>query len=232
MVAAAVNGLPGLLIAATDGSGVRPLDLKTPAIFASWRPSSDEILYMDAAEDGQGSLVVVDVDTGITRTILRAGTPALQRGHPQWSPDGSLISYGEWTGMPYPDVQVHLIKGDGSPVRTLPTPKGDFQAPESWSNDGTRLLAARGSESDSEPSRLVVLPVDGSGSGIEIKYPGSLDWGDPVTWEWAPDDSSILGTPLSGDTPIDQILVDPVAGTSRTPSWTSVSLPSWQRLAP
>ena len=55
----------------------------------------------------------------------------------------------------------------------------------------------------------------------------------PTAWQWAPDDSSILGTPtdVSGGN-LDQVLLDPVRGTSMTVPWKSASLASWQRLAP
>ena len=82
-------------------------------------------------------------------------------------------------------------------------------------------------------SRPVAVPVAGSGFGIEIPYPGGIGTPDVSAWEWAPDDTSILGTPAdaSGNV-LDQVLLDPVNGTSRTVPWASVSQPSWQRLAP
>jgi hypothetical protein len=60
-----------------------------------------------------------------------------------------------------------------------------------------------------------------------------MDVGSTSTWEWAPDDSTILGTPwnTSGDL-LGQLLLDPVHGTSRLVPWSSDSQPSWQRLAP
>ena len=39
---------------------------------------------------------------------------------------------------------------------------------------------------------------------------------DPLAWEWAPDDSLILGTPVDENgANLEQVLLDPVAGTSR-----------------
>ena len=59
---------------------------------------------------------------------------------------------------------------------------------------------------------------------------------DPLAWEWAPDDSLILGTPVDENgANLEQVLLDPVAGTSRTLPWNSDSddsVPSWQRIAP
>jgi len=47
-----------------------------------------------------------------------------------------------------------------------------------------------------------------------------------------PDDSYILGTPDGGSAALPQLMLDPVAGTSKTMPWTRGSLPSTQRDAP
>ena len=65
----------------------------------------------------------------------------------------------------------------------------------------------------------------------EIELPGAVN-ADPLAWEWAPDDSLILGARGEDGAHTDQVLLDPVAGTFRTLPWSSVSLPSWQRIAP
>ena len=108
-----------------------------------------------------------------------------------------------------------------------------WQATSGWSNDGTRILAIRGYTGGFEGSRAVAQPVDGTATGIEIHYPGSIMSECCAAWAWAPDDSLILGTPTDPTgRPLDQVMLDPVDGTSRTLPWSSVSLPSWQRLAP
>ncbi len=67
------------------------------------------------------------------------------------------------------DVQTHIIAADGTGDRTLPIPKDAvWQAPGSWSNDGTRLFAIRGYTGDTGQARPVAVPVTGSGTGIEI----------------------------------------------------------------
>ena len=106
-----------------------------------------------------------------------------------------------------------------------------WQAPESWSNDGTRLLVIRGYSGDTTQARPAVVPVAGGGFGVEIPYPGGIGTPAVSAWEWAPDDKSILGTPADASgTILDQVLLDPVAGTSRTPSWATAGQPTWQRL--
>jgi dipeptidyl aminopeptidase/acylaminoacyl peptidase len=237
MVGTTIGG-PGMFIAATDGGGIRQLDVGMPATNAAWRPPDGaDILFMDAGDsaNGYGSIHLVSADGGPVRTILAtvAGS-GRYRGNPAWSPDGSLVSYGEWTDSASLTVQTHVMAADGTGDRTLPIPDAAaWQAPYGWSNDGTRLLLIRGYSGGVDQARPVAIPVDGSGTGIEIPYPGGMENTSPSDWEWAPDDSVILGTPAdaSGNL-LDQVLLDPVGGTSRTLPWASVSRPSWQRLAP
>jgi Tol biopolymer transport system component len=227
-------GLPDaqrLWIAAADGSGIRQLDLATLVVRAAWRPpDGSEILIMDSV----GGMYTIDAISDHIRPIL-ASEPGRNRTDPKWSPDGSLISFVEWSeyanGL---SSETHVMAADGTANHVLPIPPGAvWQAGWNWSNDGTRLLAIRGYTGTFEGSRAAVVPVDGSGPGIEIEYPGSIQAQCCSRWEWAPDDRSILGTPTdTSGAMLDQVLLDPVAGTFRTLPWTSVSQPSWQRLAP
>jgi Tol biopolymer transport system component len=236
-----ISASPGVfthfLIVATDGSGIRQIDLPVQASDAAWRPpDGSEILFNDDGGGTNGTdsgIYAVNVQDGKVRTILAGADAAGRyRGHVAWSPDGTLISFGEWQGLNGIDVQTHIVAADGTGDRMLPIPTGAiWQAPESWSNDGTKLLAIRGYTNDLTQSRPVAVPVAGSAFGIEIPYPGGMGTPDVSAWEWAPDDTLILGTPAdaSGKT-LDQVLLDPVAGTSRTLPWATVSQPSWQRL--
>ncbi len=248
LISADLNGTPSLFIAATDGSGIHQLDVGMAATNAAWRPpNGSEILFMDNGDDsgGNGAIHLVSSQGGPVRTIVRDERSAgIYRGNPLWSPDGSLIAFGEWCDVDCSTrealaagvgltAQTYVVNADGSPVRILPSPAGEWQAPESWSNDGTRMLVIRGYSAGDEQARPAAVPVDGSATGVEIPYPGGMSPTDTTAWEWAPDDSSILGTPATASgTALDQVLLDPVKGTFRTPTWTSVSDASWQRLAP
>jgi hypothetical protein len=237
LISADAGATQGLFIAEADGSGIRHLSLPGPATDAAWRPpDGSEILFMDDSANATDSTIyAINVATGKVRTILKGADAAGRyRGHASWSPDGSMISYGEWQGLNGLDVQTHVMKADGSGGVTLPSPPGTmWQGTESWSNDSTRLLVIRGYAPDTTGARPAAVPVHGVGTGIEINLPGDVNPTIPLAWEWAPDDSLILGTPTDGSgASLKQVMLDPVAGTSRTLPWTSVSLPSWQRDAP
>jgi Tol biopolymer transport system component len=251
LISADLNGTPSLFIAATDGSGIHQLKVGMAATNAAWRPpNGSEILFTDGdhgdPSGGNGAIHLVSSEGGDVRTIVSDERPAgIYRGHPMWSPDGSLFAYGEWcdsdcsTGKPLPTsvgntVQTYIVRPDGAVDHILPSPAGQWQAPESWSNDGTKVLVIRGNEiAGGEAPRPAAVPVVGIATGVEIPYPGGVGSDPTSAWEWAPDDSSILGTPTSASGAVlGQVLLDPFKGTFRTLDWSSVSEPSWQRIGP
>jgi hypothetical protein len=222
-------------VAATDGSQIRQLELPKPATNGAWRPPDGaEILFMDTGNyfDGFGSLYVLNTASGDIRTVLeRQGDR--YRAHVKWSPNGSQIAYVEWENSSNLTAQTHVIAADGTGDRVLPIPPGAvWQAALGWSNDGTRLLAIRGYTGGYEESVAVALPVDGSGFGVEFEYSSTINAECCSEWEWAPDDSFILGTPTDAvGQRLDQVLLDPMTGTSMAVPWSSSSHPTWQRLA-
>ena len=250
LISADSKRVPSLFIAATDGSGMHRLDVGMPATNAAWRPPDGaEISFMDSdngdPNGGNGAIHLVSSRGGAVRTIVPDERPAgIHRGHPLWSPDGSHLAYGEWcdtdcvTGRPLGleignTVQTYVITADGKDARMLPNPAGVWQAPESWSNDGAKMLVIRGPETDGVANpQPAAIRVDGSSPGVDIPYPGGIDTDPTAVWQWAPDDTSILGTPTGASgAAVGVVLLDPVNGTYRTPPWSGVAGTSWQRIA-
>ena len=222
-----------LFIAKADGSGIRTLETGLPTSEATWRPDGAEILFRGDAGGPADGLYAVDVHSGAIRTVVRS-TAGSHLTHAMWSPDGSRIAYYIWvesgTGMP----QTHIVKADGTGDRMSPMPSDAvWEAPLAWSNEGSRLVSRRGYSLDFNDVRTVVVPADGSSLGVETDAPGAIDGGCCTSWEWAPDDSTILGNPQDASgVPTSQLLLDPVTGKSRSMPWTAESAPAWQRLAP
>ena len=233
LLSAVRRGIAVILVANTDGSGMREIDVGRPATQAVWRPPGGaEIMFQD---DSNGGLYAVDVRTEEIRTIVEPSF-GRYRDLAAWSPTGSQIAYMEWGDSNTGAItsRVRVASADGTGDRVLPLPPGAvWEVFRSWSNDGTRLLAIRGYSAAWDASVAVAIPIDGSGFGIEIGERGGLDGNCCSVWEWAPDDTSILGTPANSlGEHLDQVLLDPLTGTSTTVPWTTSSRPSWQRLAP
>lgn len=104
-------------------------------------------------------------------------------------------------------------------------------APFGPARNGQVVYADKG-DIDDVHVRVAVVPADGSSHGTEIPYEGIINAACCAAWEWAPDDSKIIGTPIgSSGEPLHQVIVDPVAGAIATAPWPTTSDPSWQRVA-
>ena len=235
VISARPVGAPAILVAAADGSEIRQLDIPGFAANPTWRPpNGSEILFTedDDFTSGSSGMFAINTTTGEIRTILESD-PTRYRAGARWSPDGSEIAYVEWVDAPGLTARTHVMSADGTNDRLLPIPEGAvWEAALAWSNDGTRLFGVRGYSDGLEESRNVVIPTDGSGFGVEIASPGLADCCQGSPWEWAPDDSAILFTPIDeSGLPMPQAILDPVTGASMTAPWNASSQSTWQRLA-
>ena len=217
-----------------DGSGVRRLAIPTALHSPIFRPpAGSEIVFAgEPVEDGGAGLYGVDVKSGAVREIL-APSAGVGRDWITISPDGSRIAYSAFVDDPDRNTYVvHVVSADGTGDRALPMPAGaTFQDAPAWSNDGRRLIVARGYDKRDQDMALAIMPADGSGVGVETQH-GLILCCDTV-YEWSPDDTSILVAPNGGsESAAQQLLVDPTTGASRPAPWTSTSLPAWQRRTP
>ena len=237
LIAVAEGSKATISIAQSDGSGIRRLDVGMWAYEPSFRPPDGaEILFVgNPGIVGKAhGLYAVEPSTGTVRTILEP-SPVLDVAGAAWSPDGSRVAYWAWGGQAEGiNARVHVISADGTSDRLLPAPSDAvWQATFAWSNDGSRLFVLRGYTPGFEDVRPVVIPADGRSSGVEFRVPRAFNGNCCANWEWAPDDSRVLGTPANAaGEPVQQVIIDPETGVTQPAPWTSTSDPTWQRLAP
>lgn len=226
-------------VAQADGSGIQPLPTAMLAMYPDWLPTNaGQIDFLGVAQPGAVTsagypgLYAFDVHTGASRTIVEPAVGKF-RGHSRPSPDGKRIVYTEWVDAPVLTAQTHVVNADGTNEVVLPLPSGArWQSGTPWSNDSRRLFLIRGYSDEYEVTRAAVAPADGSATGTEISYPDSINRECCSSWEWAPDDSFVIGTPSDEmGTQLQQVILDPVTGTSRTAPFSTTSYPSVQRLA-
>ena len=241
-----VNGGARIVIAAVDG--LSPPRFIDPEIAVEggpeYRPDGSEIMLV-GREYGHGQafngIYAIDATSGAVRTIV-APTLRAEIYGATWSPDGSRIAYGIWD--PFADhtsSRTHVISADGTgDVRVDNHPdtiaEGTDGGRLDFSNDGTRLFLTRVFLRDGvEESRFAVVPVDGSGLGIEVTCPPAGVNGQCATlWRWSPDDTALIGllTDISGTRPLQRLLADPLTGATRIAPGLATLSADWQRLAP
>jgi Tol biopolymer transport system component len=222
----------GIEVASSDGSGVRTL--KTPANNlgeVAWRPPDGAQI----AVVGSGGVYLVDVVDGAVQTLV-APKDGIQMGGLFWSPDGSQLAYNPWWPAEVFTVRAHIIDVASRQDRLAdPDLSSEFwDAPGPWSNDGERLILVRGhADSGYEDVTAAIVPTSGTGSPVGTAHGVALIRECCATFDWAPDDSSILWSPTDGSgRPEAQLLIDPETGTVTPAPWQAISDPAWQRLAP
>ena len=220
-------------IAQTDGSGVKTLE--TPDIGlveVAWRPPDGSQI---GAVGARGGIYVVDVADGTLRTLV---PPAygVEAGGVSWSPDGSQVAYHPWsTTAAKFTVRARILDIESGHDR-LADPRGadaSWDAGATWSNDGKRLAVFRGYSSGYTDVTAVVVRADGTGTRVETEHGLVLAMECCAKLEWAPDDSSILLSPVDpGGVSLAQVLIDPNTAAVTKAPWQAVSDPAWQRRAP
>ena len=232
LIAMTTGGKAGISIAQSDGSVIREVTLPMSATEPSFRPDGSEILFVGETPLETHGVFGVDPSTGVVRTIVEP-TSGFDLAGANWSPDGTRIAYWAWGDGDGVTAHTHMVSADGTGDRLLPIPPDAvWQVGSDWSNEGSRLFMLRGYTGGYGDVRPVVIPVDGSSFGVELAYDGNPVEDCCSFWEWAPDDTMIIGTPAAmGGAPTQQVNVDPVAGGSRPAPWASTSDPTWQRVA-
>ena len=237
-------GATSIVVAQADGTGVRTMELGNlvPSQPEFRPPTGDEIVFVGRADGPATGLFAVRPDGSGLRTVVEPSNLVIAA--PKWASDGTRIAYTAWavdyqTNAEGSLARAYVVSADGQgtrPFRDLP--KDDLEGVVAWSNDGTRILLsgcyARPPGVQQCGSTFSKIPSDGEGPVIQIDVPGGFPNADGTGHLWAPDDRSILTTPLGPQgRPISSpLLWDPLTGRSQPTPWDQSGIPSWQRLAP
>jgi len=131
------NQPPELWVMEADGSHQHVVGAGLPLRSPRWSPDGDSLVAVPA-DDQSSSLVLVDVKTRQTRTLL--DDPETEDS-PDWSPDGRRVIF---TLLPKggSDENLYVINVDGSGLRRLTSDQGYDYSPR-WSPDGKRIAFVR-----------------------------------------------------------------------------------------
>ncbi|MFE0154867.1 hypothetical protein ACFWY5_47570 [Nonomuraea sp. NPDC059007] len=152
-----------LTVIGPDGSGRTSLGVYGDA--PAWSPGGDRIAFRDPTRN----ISVMNAD-GSGETQLTAYSGNDGAGLPDWSPDGSKITYG-WTRFAPNLAQIYVMNADGSGQANLSN-DATFSGAPRWSPDGTKI--AYTSDND-----LFTMNTDGTGKSALAVVPGfqfTIDW--------------------------------------------------------
>jgi TolB protein len=152
------DGLEIISLMNVGGSGVQrltPRDVK--AIHPNWSPDGSKLAYctdddLAPPRKNDADIVVIDVDTRRTRTLITGGVNT----YPAWSPDGKRLAFRRMLGEM--NSEVFVANADGSGARNL-TNHPAFDGWPAWSPDGTRIAFASNRNSSYQ---IFMMNADGS----------------------------------------------------------------------
>jgi hypothetical protein len=215
-----------------DGSGIRTLDVGRPVHEISWLPpDGKEIVFrgeqLRAGDPPVGIFAVHPDGTGLRPISTRPANDSHDYQSVAVSQDGLYVTYQE-TG-PQALFQLHILTIRTGEDRVLPQPPGTAQLGGVFSPDG-RTIAYLRADTDNL-LRMVVAPVDGSGTGIALgpRAPFGADGPTINNYSWSPDGTSVIANYDADKTA--RLL--PIDGSPPTElAHGEQALPAYQRLAP
>lgn len=128
------------------------------AIQGTLSPDGRKLLYVEHP-GGTSSIVVKDLNTGVTTAVLTDAVNSGNRFAPAWSPDGTQIAYHD-DG----DRSIHVMNADGTGGATITagaTGSGDHTP--AWNQNGTKIAYDKGWWGS-----IAVCNPDGSGEVIVL----------------------------------------------------------------
>ena len=182
----ALSGQPVTYRVNPDGSGLQQL-FPGSTDNARWSPDGSEVA-MECDSCG-GSAVIVNVDTGTSRSIPAPDPGALDAGcFWAWSADGSRLAC-EGFGLTDPTLNgIYTVRSsDGGGLTRITSNPGGTDHPSDFSPDGKSLLLARSDQNDQVVGLFVVklkggVPRQITPSGMILQDSGS----------WSPNGKQIL----------------------------------------
>lgn len=189
-----------------DGSGLRPIPLKFPANGISWlAPNGDEIVFRGEHlidHNPPPAIWAVHPDGSGLRSLTTR--PAADKNDYQdvsGSPDGTRILYRESVLKDH--MQIHVVDLQTGEDRVLPAPGDEpSQTGPTFSPDGVRLVYLRFLHEVPDQGtafHLVVAPLDGSTTGVELPLRGTLGSDGPTinNYFFTPDGTAVVANELT-----------------------------------
>lgn len=169
---------------------------------------------LKAIDDAHNESTLSNVVSGATASMTRLTFSPGPNGafSPQWSPDGSHITFviDQWVGGTNRDVDLFMVSaGGGEPVRLTADPDRAFSP--SWSPDGTRLAFISSRTTNSE---IYIMNAIAGAEPVQVTaFQGSRN---PTVVRWSPDGNQFAYVDMRSLSPSCKIFIMPSMGGAST----------------
>jgi tol-pal system beta propeller repeat protein TolB len=188
----------GISVTDPDGSAIVSITSALNDIWPSWSPDGSTIVFASTRYDPSIEACPTGIDLRCPTDIYvmnsdgsditRVTTDPAPEWDPVWSPDGTQIAFVKGEG----EVEVFVMKADGSDVRKLTSTDGGSGFNPSWSPDGTKIVFG---SIQFEDWGIFIVNADGTN-----EHPLLFDTSIYATApEWSPDGSLISFQGSVGD---------------------------------
>jgi Tol biopolymer transport system component len=211
----------------TDGSD----DYNAQAVDLYQPPDGQRVLVLRPASP-RPAMVVSDRGGSNERVLIdaaRSDYSFIYLGSPQWSPDGSMITFIGAQRDAAEDYITYVMNADGTGLHPLSRSSRPInESNPQWAPDGKRIAVQRWNidvNAGTQDVRPITVIDVATGQELEVGViPVNNGF---IGWSWSPDGKSILEVPV----PDEMIIVDLATRTTRTVPWSVASGPAWQRVA-
>jgi Tol biopolymer transport system component len=229
----ATRAAPPTKLTVAMGAG---MDSFNAGIADLFQPPTGQKMLLLRTGSSRPSLMVSNPDGSNERALIdasRTDFSFMYLGSPQWSPDGSMITFVGATRDVAEDYLAYVMNADGSGLHKLSKSTRPIdESNPAWSPDGTRIALQRWnidpSANQQEARPITVIDIrTGHEVEVGIAVPNGF-----IGWGWSPDGQSIIE--LAPDPDRRLIIANAATGTKRTVPWGAgaSSGPVWQRVAP
>jgi tol-pal system beta propeller repeat protein TolB len=188
----------GISIADSDGSAITSITSAPNDVWPSWSPDGSMIVFASTRYDPSIQACPTGIDLRCPTDIYvmnadgsditRVTTDPAPEWNPEWSPDGTQIAFVKGES----EVEIFVMKANGSDVRKLTSTDGGSGFDPSWSPDGTKIVFG---SIQFEDWGIFIVNADGTNEH-PLLFDNSIYATVP---EWSPDGSLIAFQGSVGD---------------------------------
>ena len=143
----------------------------------SWSPDSKQIAFMSDFEIPDNKLMIVDVESGKTNTLVYSKT--YRNFYPSWSPNGQSIAFTSDRDGPQGEFHLFVINVDGTNTHRLT----NFHSyTPDWSSDGKSIVFA----GEMKNGDIGIYVINNNGTNLKQL----VDFGESP--KWSPDGKKIV----------------------------------------